>query len=128
MSETPHKPSGPEDHAEGSLRVDPFAPRSVYDLKRQLENVWQQSRPIIMERLERLDAFVRAVEDGSFTHQQHEDATTLAHTFAGSLSMFGYPGGTELARSMEQWLNITPSPNAATLRDYVAGLHAILAL
>jgi chemotaxis protein histidine kinase CheA len=128
MSDTVNNPPRPDDHRSTSPQVDPFAPRSKADLKRQLDNVWHQSRPIILERLAHLDAFVLAVENGSFTSQQLEGASGIAHTFAGSLGMFGYPEGTELARSMEQWLDTTSTPNPATLRDYVAGLHTILSL
>jgi HPt (histidine-containing phosphotransfer) domain-containing protein len=116
------------DPQNASLPVKPFAPRSATDLKSALDNVWQQSRPIIVDRLNRLDAFVLAVAEGTFTQEQFEDATTIAHSFAGSLGMFGYPEGTVLARSMEQWLDVTPSPNVDTLRDYVTGLHSMLGL
>ncbi len=128
LSATFHNPTHREEPEDGSQRIGVFSPRTVGDLKRQLDSVWQQSRPIILERFARLDAFVLAVEAGSFTTQQYEDAITIAHTFAGSLGMFGYPEGTELARSMEQWLEVTPSPNPATLREYAAGLHSILSL
>lgn len=127
MSTTFHNPPHRDESKEG-VRVGAFLPRSANDLKRQLDAVWQQSRPIILERFARLDAFVLSVEAGNFTTQQYEDAVTIAHTFAGSLGMFGYPEGTELARSMEQWLDKTPSPNPATLREYTAGLRSILGL
>jgi hypothetical protein len=102
--------------------------RTPEDIKLQLATVWKQSEPIILDRLQHLDAFVTALATGTSTPEQHEDAITIAHTFAGSLGMFGYTAGTDVARAMEQLLTSTDSPNPETIRDYVAKIHAMLGL
>jgi HPt (histidine-containing phosphotransfer) domain-containing protein len=128
MSSTFNNTPGNSNSKNASLSFEPFTPRAQSEIKAQLASVWKQSLPIFVERLHRLDACVAAAETGKFTTVMLEEAQTLAHTFAGSLGMFGYPEGTDLARSMERWLNTNTTPDPTTLREYVSGLHTILGL
>ncbi len=96
--------------------------------KVQLDAIWQQNLPLIRSRLETLDAFVDAAGKGAPTPQQLEDATDIAHKFAGSLGMFGFPLGSQVARTLEQLLESTPRPDPRSVREIVDTIRATLNL
>jgi HPt (histidine-containing phosphotransfer) domain-containing protein len=96
--------------------------------KQQLDSVWQNNLPIIHDRLTSLDAFVSVIAAGVATPQQHSDALNIAHKFSGSLGMFGYPTGGQLARALEHLLNSTPIPDPDRVRDIVRSIRSTLNL
>ncbi len=86
--------------------------------------IWQRSRPQILERLDLLDR--AAAADPLPSSLRHEAAAT-AHKLAGTLGMFGFPQGTELARQLEQQLE-EPAPDRAILAQLAAALRRLLFL
>ncbi len=65
---------------------------------------------------------------GRLSPMMRRGAADTAHKLAGSLGMFGYPRGTELAREIEQLLENDSVVDAVTLRELVVELRASLPL
>jgi HPt (histidine-containing phosphotransfer) domain-containing protein len=65
---------------------------------------WEESRPRIMGRVAVLEAVAAAVRDGGLSVDLRRDAENDAHKLAGSLGMFGFPLGSELAHEIEERL------------------------
>lgn len=97
--------------------------------KQQLDSVWQNHLPLIQERLNLLDAFANVLAThGVVNPQQRNEALSIARKFTGSLGMFGYPTGSQLARGLEQLLLSNPYPNPDSVSDIVRAMHVSLNL
>jgi hypothetical protein len=97
--------------------------------KQQLDAVWQNNLPIVRDRLTVLDAFAHAIaKQGMANPQQQNEAISIARKFTGSLGMFGYPTGGQLARTLEQLLVSTPYPDAESVREIINAIHTSLNL
>ena len=72
--------------------------------REMLEKVWQRSLPIVMDRLNVLDAGAAALQAGHLSNELRAQTIMEAHRLAGSLGMFGYDEGTRLAREIETML------------------------
>jgi HPt (histidine-containing phosphotransfer) domain-containing protein len=99
------------------------------DVARQLISaLWERSVPIITDRLNGLDIACEAAVVGRLSPIMRRGAADTAHKLAGSLGMFGYPRGTELAREIEQLLESDGKVDPATLRQLVLELRESLPL
>lgn len=88
--------------------------------------LWERSVPLISERLNSLDVACEAALAGRLSPLMRRGAADTAHKLAGSLGMFGYPRGTELAREIEQTLEFDGQVDAPALRQLVMELRASL--
>lgn len=82
-----------------------------------LATLWERNLPTLRERLDILDRAVAEAASGHLTEASRSEALSIAHKLSGSLGMFGYRQGTEIARQMELILE-TPTPD--TLRHLSA--------
>jgi HPt (histidine-containing phosphotransfer) domain-containing protein len=99
------------------------------DVARELISaLWERSVPLISERLHGLDIACEAAVIGRLSPIMRRGATDTAHKLAGSLGMFGYPRGTELAREIEQLLECNGVVDAGLLRELVVELRESLPL
>lgn len=99
------------------------------DVARELISaLWERSAPLITDRLNGLDIACEAAVIGRLSPMMRRGAADTAHKLAGSLGMFGYPRGTELAREIEQLLENDGVVDAVTLRELVVELRASLPL
>lgn len=80
----------------------PPAKAAADPMRKLLAGLWEKNLPVLRERLALLEAAVHAAQAGTLTPEQGHEAASTAHKLAGSLGMFGYPKGTELARVLEQ--------------------------
>ena len=95
----------------------------------RLAELWQTSRPTILERM----AALHAVEQTLATNPQDQEARDrgreAAHKLSGVLGIFGLPQGSELASSLEEQLK-SPEPllpgDLATLKTRIAELSAVI--
>jgi hypothetical protein len=87
-----------------------------------LNALWQRNRPLVEDRLARLDLAAQAATAGLLGEEQREEAAGTAHKLAGSLGMYGFPHGTKLARQIELLLDY-PTPVGAELRGHIAELR-----
>jgi len=112
-----------------STTSQPSSPTSAEIATRKLlATLWQRNLPVLLDRLAELD---KAAEDAvwqTLTSQAREDAAMTAHKLAGSLGMFGYPQGTELARKIEQMLTHWDVIDGAELRELTVALRSSLNL
>lgn len=90
--------------------------------------LWERSVPLITNRLNGLDIACEAAVIGRLSPMMRRGAADTAHKLAGSLGMFGYPRGTELAREIEQLLENDGVVDPITLRELVVELRACLPL
>ena len=99
------------------------------DVARELISaLWERSAPLITERLNGLDIACEAAVLGRLSPIMRRGAMDTAHKLAGSLGMFGYPRGTELAREIEQMLEYEGVVDAGSLRELVVELRGCLPL
>lgn len=78
-----------------------------------LASLWERGLPLLRERLDILERAGRAASTGELNEALRVEAVGLAHKFSGTLGMFGYHRGTEIAREIEQLL---AAPSAASER------------
>lgn len=76
-----------------------------------IKSLWERNLPTLHERLSLLDRAALAAASGNLTEALRTEALEIAHKLAGSLGMFGYDRGTEIARNIEVILT-NPSPSA----------------
>lgn len=99
------------------------------DVARELISaLWERSVPLITDRLNGLDIACEAANLGRLSPIMRRGAMDTAHKLAGSLGMFGYPRGTELAREIEQMLEYDGIVDAGLLRELVVELRGCLPL
>ena len=99
------------------------------DVARQLITaLWDRSLPIIYERLNSLDRACQSAVLDELTPIIRRSAADTAHKLAGSLGMFGYPRGTELAREIEHLLESDGTVDPVALRQLVLSLRSSLPL
>ena len=63
--------------------------------------LWLRFRPVILERLDQLDAAAVAAVDGSLKTAERSKARRTAHGLAGSLGTYGFPEGSRIAAQIE---------------------------
>jgi HPt (histidine-containing phosphotransfer) domain-containing protein len=99
------------------------------DVARQLITaLWDRSLPIIYDRLSSLDIACEAAVLDELTPVLRHTAADTAHKLAGSLGMFGYPRGTELAREIEHLMELDAPVDAIVFRQLVLALRNCLPL
>ena len=99
------------------------------DVARELISaLWERSVPIISDRLHGLDIACEAAVLGRLSPIMRRGAADTAHKLAGSLGMFGYPRGTDVARDIEHLLETEGVVDAVVLRALVIELRACLPL
>ena len=94
------------------------------DLEAALARIWDRSRPLTRQRLERIEGAVGALERGRCADPSVEDAQHAAHQLAGSLGTFGLHDGTLLARQIEAELKESRDP--ARVADLARRLRELL--
>ncbi len=93
--------------------------------RKLIAEIWRKNQPQILDRLALLEAAAVAAQSGTLTDAQRADAEGMAHKLAGSLGMFGFPGGTTVARALEEELHLD-SPDAAVLNALTRELRGTL--
>jgi HPt (histidine-containing phosphotransfer) domain-containing protein len=92
-----------------------------------LAQLWQKNLPTIRERLDLLDQIAASAASGALAEGTRVEALSIAHKLAGSLGMYGYQQGTEVASKMERILK-SPTPDTLlTLRSLAVDLRKSLA-
>ena len=92
--------------------------------------LWERNRPTVEERVATLEAAVETlVTTGTLKPETQVDAANVAHKLEGTLGMFGYPRGTDLARLLEEVLELTDplsEAEALQMRAWCVELRAVL--
>ncbi|HEV2709097.1 MAG TPA: Hpt domain-containing protein [Edaphobacter sp.] len=82
----------------------PMNPDDEAKISALLTSLWERNLPLLHERLEILDRAASEAASGRMSETLRAEALEIAHKLSGSLGMFGYPHGTEIARQIEQIL------------------------
>ena len=99
---------------------------SVASSQQLLATVWQRNLPVVRERLATLSHVALDAGNGLLTPKARQEAADIAHKLAGSLGMFGYLGGTEIARELELLLDAEDPLQPEVVLDLTARLqHAV---
>jgi HPt (histidine-containing phosphotransfer) domain-containing protein len=92
-----------------------------------LAQLWRKNLPTIRERLDLMDKFSTAAASGSLDEPTRLEALSIAHKLAGSLGMYGYQQGTEVASKMERILKSPTPETLVTLHTLANDLRKSLA-
>ncbi len=80
------------------------------------------------DRVASLEAAAGEALCGVLSQARRTEASDIAHKLAGSLGMFGYPVGTDIARVMEQMLESSEPVNGAAFVALATRLREALPL
>lgn len=94
-------------------------------MQKVLADLWERGLPLVRERIDLLQSAASAAAHNILTSKLQTEAVDVAHKLSGSLGMFGYPRGSELAQRLEAEFSRT-QPDAVTLATAVAELHLML--
>lgn len=96
----------------------------------RLAELWQTSRPTILERMAALHAAREALAANPLDQGARERGREAAHKLSGVLGIFGLPQGSEIASALEEQLK-SPDPLFADqlvrLQARIADLDAVVA-
>lgn len=93
-----------------------------------LASIWQRNLPLIHERVALLSVAATQTSAGHLTPSARRDACDIAHKLAGSLGMFGYPQGTQIARQLEVLLDAETPVLGDQLSELTSALRLALAI
>ncbi len=96
--------------------------------RKMLSALWEKNLPVVHARVEELSGAAQSARKGTLSSEARQSAESTAHKLAGSLGMFGYKHGTEIAREMEQMLEGPESLDANRLSTLATELGAELGL
>ena len=80
-----------------------------------IANLWERQLPSLHERLDILDRIATASLEGPLIKGDCDQAIAISHKFAGSLGMYGYHRGSEVAMQMEHLLRSDEPLDPSTL-------------
>ena len=96
----------------------------------RLAELWQTSRPTILERMEVLHSTEQALAVNPADQGARERGREAAHKLSGVLGIFGLPRGSEIASLLEEHLK-SPAPllpgDLVSLQTRIADLDAVIA-
>lgn len=85
-----------------------MTPEAAAETAALIAELWQRHLPALRERLDILDRIAGSFAAGSTSDQDREEGISISHKLAGSLGMYGYQHGTEIASQIEQFLRSNP--------------------
>jgi HPt (histidine-containing phosphotransfer) domain-containing protein len=81
-----------------------MTPEAAAETAALIADLWQRHLPTLRERLDLLDRIAASSAAGPLSKEDRDQGIAISHKFAGSLGMYGYRRGTEVAVAMEQLL------------------------
>jgi HPt (histidine-containing phosphotransfer) domain-containing protein len=106
-------------------KMKQMTPEAAAETAALIAELWQRHLPALRERLDVLDRIANSSATSSMSDPDREEAIAISHKLAGSLGMYGYQRGTELASQIEQLLRANPTsqtdftPLATGLREAI---------
>ena len=92
-------------------------PPANEQLQQLLLKLWVNSKATIAERLETIRDAQTHMAKNSLNATKRSQAIDAAHKLAGILGTFGLPEGTELARQIEEGLNVSNPAEGLNAED-----------
>ena len=96
-----------------------------------IRGVWEKSQARIDQQMTVLEQAVAALDQQTLSPDLRQQAIQEAHTLGGSLGMFGFANGSDLARSIERLLtenSLLDSEQVNTVRELVIQLRQLIQL
>ncbi len=78
-----------------------MTPQAAAETNALIAELWQRHLPTLKERLDTLDRIAASAANVTLSEADREQAVAISHKFAGSLGMYGYQRGTEIAMQLE---------------------------
>jgi HPt (histidine-containing phosphotransfer) domain-containing protein len=88
---------------EMNVKADP-------ETKALIAELWQRHLPTTRDRLATLDRIAAKAALEPLAETDRQEGIAISHKFAGSLGMYGYTRGTELAMQLEKLFRSLPPP------------------
>ena len=85
-----------------------MTPEAAAETAALIADLWQRHLPTLRERLDILDRIALSASKSTISKEDREEAIAISHKFAGSLGMYGYSHGTEIASQLEQLFRSDP--------------------
>lgn len=85
-------------------------PDSSAHLQQALANLWVTMQPSVLQKVDAIETYLTALQQGQETDGQRQQAVLEAHRIAGLAGTFGFAETTQLARHLEDWLSHGASP------------------
>jgi HPt (histidine-containing phosphotransfer) domain-containing protein len=104
----------------------PIDAEMAQEITRLIASLWERNRGQVEERLSLLESAAAANSQGDMGEELRNAAREIAHKLAGSLGMFGFPLGSELARQLELMFE-HGDPDPEVLTELTAQLRGSLA-
>jgi diguanylate cyclase (GGDEF)-like protein len=96
-------------------------------LAEMVKELWEQARPVALERLNVVDDAVAAVMAGTLDDDLRDEAMRVAHKLAGSLGTFGLREATDRAAALETAFARQPPPDTApVLAEHAVELRRLV--
>jgi HPt (histidine-containing phosphotransfer) domain-containing protein len=89
--------------------------RVTGDVKDVLRRVWESRRDHVLARVDVIEATLAAARAGTLDDEQRLAGVREAHMLSGSAGTFGFGAATEMARGLEQALDVPGGPPADAL-------------
>ena len=95
----------------------PSSAPKLQNVAAAVAKIWERSKPKIVGRIDFLEQATLALLEGKLGEETRREAEREAHKLAGSLTTFGYPEGSRLAREIEQtFLGVSSLDQSHVLR------------
>lgn len=92
-----------------------------------LAELWGQTRPTVLGRVDRLKQAITALRDGTLDAEARDSARADAHKLTGLLGTYGLGAGSDLARTVELRLAAgVTHEDAPELGRLVDGIRSIV--
>jgi HPt (histidine-containing phosphotransfer) domain-containing protein len=96
------------------------------EMARFIRALWERNHDQIQNRLQLLDSAAAANRDGDMGEELRNEAREIAHKLAGSLGMFGFPMGSQIARRLEMLFE-SDDPDPELMAELTVQLRGSLA-
>ena len=93
-----------------------------------LATIWQRNLPLVRQRVGTLRSAADQSNAGPLAPDVRREASGIAHKLAGSLGMFGYAAGSDIAKNLELLLDSNAPLPALLLGELTAQLEQALTL
>jgi hypothetical protein len=90
--------------------MNQMTPKAAAETEALIAELWQRHLPTLRERLDILDRIAATAAVAPLSKEDREEGIAISHKFAGSLGMYGYNRGTEVAMQLEQIFRALPPP------------------
>ncbi|WP_213806818.1 Hpt domain-containing protein [Granulicella sp. dw_53] len=86
-----------------------MTPDAAAETAALIAELWQRHLPALLQRLDTLDRIAASAAATPLSSEDRNEGLGISHKLAGSLGMYGYHHGTEVAMQLELLFRSDPS-------------------